>query len=288
MKSVETALMDTHNPKPYKLSSVKPAMIYMKKLAGGEFNDLDFLLDRKVIDEKLGGYAVSTRRTIIFTIMNVARAMKRHDIMDLYDEDRKHAEKRTDVRGEKTEKQKENWMTWDEIIAKRDALRDSSTADKQMQYVALSLYTMVPPRRNRDYAEMDIKNRLTKSLPKTRNYLVVNKSKMRFVFNVFKTDQNYGQQVVAVPKDLEAVLRRYIGMLENKTGPLFGTGVSSTFMTRLLNSALGGNVGSSMLRHIFISHFTSAEDKAVIERMFNTADAMAHSVGTQQGTYRKD
>jgi hypothetical protein len=43
-----------------------------------------------------------------------------------------------------------------------------------------------------------------------------------------------------------------------------------------------------MLRHVFVSHFTTPEDKAVIERMFGTADAMAHSMTTQQGVYRKD
>jgi len=279
--------MDPHNAKPYKESSVKPAMIYLRKLAGGDFDNLDFLMNRKDIDEKLGAYAESTQRTIIFTIDNVARVMKRHDIQDLYKASRDKAAVRTEVRGEKTDKQEENWITWEQVIARRDALREKHTEEAERQYVALSLYTMMPPRRNRDYLEMDVVARMNKK-KKDRNLLVVNKSGMRFVFNQFKTDKTYGQQVVKVSKELEAVLRRYLAMHEVQMGPLFGTGLHSNYMTNLLNSALGKNVGSSMLRHVFVSHFTTAEDKAIIEKMFATADAMAHSMTTQQAVYRKD
>jgi len=287
MNSIGVALMDPHNAKPYKESSVKPAMIYLRKLAGGDFDNLDFLMNRKDIDEKLGAYAESTQRTIIFTIDNVARVMKRHDIQDLYKASRDKAAVRTEVRGEKTDKQEENWMTWEQVIARRDALREKHTEEAERQYVALSLYTMMPPRRNRDYLEMDVVARMNKK-KKDRNLLVVNKSGMRFVFNQFKTDKTYGQQVVKVSKELEAVLRRYLAMHEVQMGPLFGTGLHLNYMTNLLNSALGKNVGSSMLRHVFVSHFTTAEDKAIIEKMFATADAMAHSMTTQQAVYRKD
>lgn len=287
MNSIGAALMDPHNAKPYRESSVKPAMIYLKKLAGGDFDTLDFLMDRKAINEKLSGYAESTQRTIIFTIDNVARVMKRHDIQDLYKASRDKAAIRTDVRGEKSDKQKENWITWEEIIARRDALKNMATEEAERQYVALSLYTMAPPRRNRDYLEMDVVSRMNKKR-KDRNLLVMNKKSMRFVFNQFKTADVYGQQIVKVPKDLEAVLRRYLAMHTEQMGPLFGTGLNSNYMTNLLNSALGKNVGSSMLRHVFVSHFTTPEDKAIIERMFGTADAMAHSMTTQQGVYRKD
>ena len=287
MNSIGAALMDRHNAKPYKKASVKPAMIYLRKLAGGDFDDLDFLMNRKDIDEKLGAYAESTQRTIIFTIDNVARAMKRHDIQDLYKTSRDKAAVRTEVRGEKTEKQKENWITWEQVIAARDALKEKNTEEAERQYVALSLYTMVPPRRNRDYLEMNVVARMNKK--KTdRNLLVMNKKSMRFVLNQFKTDKTYKQQIVKVPKDLEAVLRRYLAMHTEQLGPLFGTGLNSNYMTNLLNSALGKNVGSSMLRHVFVSHFTTPEDKAIIEKMFATADAMAHSMTTQQGVYRKD
>ena len=290
MQSVKDALMDPHSAKPYKESSVKPVMIYLKKLAGGDFDSLDFLKDRKAVDQVLSTYAESTQRTIVFVIDNVARAMKRTDIQDLYKEKKSDAVKHRAPVDEntglpvKTEKQEENWMTMEQVVAKRDALLTKNTEAAERQYLALSLYTMAPPRRNRDYLEMDIVLRMNKK--KTdRNLLVVNKKSMRFVFNQYKTDKTHGQQVVKVPKDLEAVLRRYIGMLENKTGPLFGKDLDSNHMTKLLNSALGSHVGSSMLRHIYLEKYKDPEVQKVIKEMMGDASAMAHAVGTQQGTY---
>lgn len=290
MQSVKDALMDPHSAKPYKESSVKPVMIYLKKLAGGDFDSLDFLKDRKAVDQVLSTYAESTQRTIVFVIDNVARAMKRHDIQDLYKAKKSDAVKhRAPVDEEtglpvKTATQEANWMTWEEIIAKRDALLTKNTEAAERQYVALSLYTMSPPRRNRDYLEMDIVPRMNKK--KTdRNQLVVNKSSMKFVFNQYKTDKTYGQQVIKVPKLLEAVLRRYIGMLENKTGPLFGEDLDSNHMTKLLNAALGKHTSSSILRHVYLEKFKDPEVQKVIKEMMSDASAMAHAVGTQQGTY---
>ena len=290
MQSVKAALMDPHSAKPYKESSVKPVMIYLKKLAGGDFDSLDFLKDRKSVDQVLSTYAESTQRTIVFVIDNVARAMKRTDIQDLYKAKKSDAVKhRAPVDEEtglpvKTATQEANWMTWEEIIAKRDALLTKNTEAAERQYVALSLYTMAPPRRNRDYLEMDIVPRMNKK--KTdRNQLVVNKSSMKFVFNQYKTDKTYGQQVIKVPKMLEAVLRRYIGMLENKTGPLFGEDLDSNHMTKLLNAALGKHTSSSILRHVYLEKFKDPEVQKVIKEMMSDASAMAHAVGTQQGTY---
>ena len=290
MQSVKDALMDPHSAKPYKESSVKPVMIYLKKLAGKDFDSLDFLKDRKAVDQVLSTYAESTQRTIVFVIDNVARAMKRTDIQDLYKAKKSDAVKhRAPVDEEtglpvKTATQEANWMTWEEIIAKRDALLTKNTEAAERQYVALSLYTMAPPRRNRDYLEMDIVPRMNKK--KTdRNQLVVNKSSMKFVFNQYKTDKTYGQQVIKVPKLLEAVLRRYIGMLENKTGPLFGEDLDSNHMTKLLNAALGKHTSSSILRHVYLEKFKDPEVQKVIKEMMSDASAMAHAVGTQQGTY---
>jgi len=290
MNSIVAALTDPMQQKPYKEASVKPLMIYLRKLAGGDFDNLDFLMNKKDIDSKLSGYAESTQRTIVFSINNVAKAMKREDIVKVYGKDvvaatkhRAPVDKETGLTA-KTEKQKENWMTMEQVVARRDALKEKHTEEAERQYVALSLYTMAAPRRNRDYLDMDVVARMNKK--KTdRNLLVVNKSGMRFVFNQFKTAGVYGQQVIKVSKELEAVLRRYLAMHEVQMGPLFGTGLHSNYMTYLLNGALGSNVGSSMLRHIYLEKYKDAETQKVIKEMMGDASDMAHSVGTQQGTY---
>jgi multidrug efflux pump subunit AcrA (membrane-fusion protein) len=57
--------MDPHNAKPYKEASVKPAMIYLKKLAGGDFDNLDFLLDRKTKVTKIPTEAIRPDETVM-------------------------------------------------------------------------------------------------------------------------------------------------------------------------------------------------------------------------------
>ena len=282
MRSVKEALMNPMKQKPYKESSVKPVMVYLRKLAGGDFDNLDFLMNRKKIDEILNEYAVSTRKTIIFVINNVAKDMDRKDIVKLYSADVEEANKYKKVIDvatglpAKTVKQEENWLTWDEVIAVRDSLDKNSE-----RYVMLCLYTMFYPRRNRDYTEMKIVRRKDAKMPKTQNYLMLTKSVATFIFNQFKTSDNFGQQVFNVPEELAVVLRRYVG----KKKMLFGEDRPSNYITQNLNAIFDKKIGSSMLRHIFLEKYKDPESQAVIRDMMATANAMGHSVGTQQGTY---
>jgi len=284
MQSVKEALMNPMSAKPYKESSVKPVLIYLKKLAGGDFDNLDFLMDRKRVDEILNTYADSTHRTIIFVINNVAKAMNRADIVKLYSGDIEEATKYKKVIDvatglpAKTKKQEENWKTWDEVLAVRDALDHNSE-----RYVMLCLYTMMPPRRNRDFLECKVVARMNKKASKNFNYLVVNKSRVTFTFSQFKTADSFGTQVFEAPKELATVLRRYYA---GKTdGRLMFGEHPSNYITQNLNAIFGKNVGSSMLRHLFLSHFVKPEDQAVIRENMAIAEKMSHSITTAHSTY---
>ena len=284
MQSVATALMNPMKQKPYKESSVKPVMNYLRKLAGGDFDNLDFLMDRKKIDERLNEYATSTRKTIIFVINNVAKDMDRKDIVKLYSADVEEANKYKKVIDvatglpAKTKKQEDAWMSWDEVLAVRDALDKNSE-----RYVMLCLYTMMPPRRNRDFLECKVVKKMDTRRSKNFNYLVVNNFRVTFVFNQFKTDKTYGQQIIEAPQELATVLRRYY--VNNVRGQLMFGEHPANYITQNLNAIFGKNVGSSMLRHIFLEKFKSPEAQEVIKDMMGTANAMAHSIGSQQGVY---
>jgi len=284
MQSVKEALMNEKKQKPYKESSVKPVMVYLRKLAGGDFDNLDFLMNRKKIDEILATYAVSTRKTIIFVITNVAKDMNRADIVKLYSADVDEANKYKKVIDAttglpaKTVKQEENWMTWDEVIAVRDSLDKNSE-----RYVMLCLYTMMPPRRNRDFLECKVVRRYNSKASTKFNYLVINESRVKFTFSQYKTSDSFGTQVFEAPKELAVVLRRYYA---GKTdGRLMFGEHPSNYITQNLQATLGKNVGSSMLRHIFLSHFVKPEDQAVIRENMAIADKMAHSITTAHSTY---
>ena len=287
MAEVMTALMNPMKQKPYKESSAKTAVSVLRSLG---VTSIDDLRDKEKMDASLNKFAPSTRRNAIFTIVNVAKDMNRADIVRIWDEEKKAAEVRREV-GVKTEKQEENWLEWKDIEDKRKELEVSArTFEQERQLIVLSLYTLFPPRRNIDYTDMVVVYRMTKKT--NMNYLVVNKYRMRFIFNVYKTSGAYERQVFDVPKDLRTALLRFL-KLRNWTDevnpPLLGTGLHSNFITYTLNDIFAPKrISSSMLRHIFASsRYGGEEHQQVLAQMRDDADKMAHSIGTQQLDYVK-
>lgn len=205
---------------------------------------------------------------------------------------------------EKSDKQEENWLTWEEVSKKKSELKEDvsqfhlnknitpSQFDKLQRYVVLSLYTDIPPRRNADYLEMFVVKKLGKEYPKDKNYYDL--STHKFHFCVYKTAKSYGEQVEDVPAELQSVLAAYI-----KHHPLAKTKVkeyrllvkpdggnlnSVNAITRILNKIFGKKIGSSMLRHIYLSskYGNTSND------MEETAKAMAHSVSQQKDYIKHD
>jgi integrase len=116
------------------------------------------------------------------------------------------------------------------------------------------------------------------------------------VFNRFKTAKKYGQQKETIPAELWDAVSAYLKFhpLMKKRLPKSacikflvkadGTPLNSANgITRLLNKAFGRKIGSSMLRHIFLT------DKygSTLKEMEDDAAAMGHSV-SQQREYVKD
>ena len=116
----------------------------------------------------------------------------------------------------------------------------------------------------------------------------------KFIFNVYKTDNKYGEQVIDVPQELLEVLELYIRfhplvkkknpenvpLLVNYSGVPFK---AQNAITRILNKIFKKNISSSMLRHIYLSSKYGPE----LKEREKDASLMAHSV--QQATsYIKD
>jgi hypothetical protein len=117
----------------------------------------------------------------------------------------------------------------------------------------------------------------------------------RFVFNKYKTAKKHGQQMIDVPAELASVLSLYL-----KHNPLRPAGRKKTFeypflvnangeqltavnaITRLLNKVFGKKVGSSLLRHIYLS------SKYNIDEMKDDAEKMGHTVSTQRDYLRAE
>jgi hypothetical protein len=129
-----TRLTDPMKQKPYKESSVKPVWTYLRTLNGGQDPvSLDFLLDRPVVLPYLEKYAVSTQRSIVFIIRNVAKDFKREDLLAIWKENIEETQegKGLPPKGEKSETQKQAYAhvesdkggdAWDTLVRKTDEM----------------------------------------------------------------------------------------------------------------------------------------------------------------------
>jgi integrase len=205
---------------------------------------------------------------------------------------------------QKTDKVKDNWVDQSAVQEKRTDLASvidevkglkkvtEDQYDRLLNAVILSLYTLQPPRRNKDYTDMFI----VKVSPEdtSRNYLEIDGKSWKWIFNNYKTQKKYKQQIVEVPDDLKSVLEVYLKFhpLKKKksTDPVpflvhyDGKAInSSTEMTRILNKIFGKKVGVSMLRASYLTD--KYGDK--IQQLKDDVGAMGTSVDVAQSNYIK-
>ena len=262
------------------------------------FDSLAFLKAKPTIKSKLEAIANdNTRKSYVASIVAILNRQKgktweaiNNYYRVLFAKERSiFAEKPT---SEKTETQKENWLTWDEVKAVFDKLKDKaedvvkkprmSNADRKVieNYMILALYVLQPPRRNDWYYTV-----IGKGDDDKKNYVDMKDGK--YYFNNFKTAKS-GKEVIDVPDEIMPVLKWYIKHMNLNDGdyllfPDDDVRTNSNRMTKSLNSILGKKVGASMLRHIYLSN----KYGKVLNEQEEDANFMAHSVGTAK-TYIKD
>jgi len=159
----------------------------------------------------------------------------------------------------KSPKEEENWLSkkeLDEIYQREKQIYNHLAKKKnhnmddlqQMQnYIILSLYTLIPPRRSLDYTEMKIKN-----ITPDDNYI----EKNDFVFNRYKTSKFYNQQREQISKELMNILKKWIKF--NPTDYLLFDSnknkLTPSKLTRRINKIFNRNISTSSLRKFYISH----------------------------------
>jgi hypothetical protein len=205
---------------------------------------------------------------------------------------------------EKSEKQEEAWLTWDEVEKKKAALIEDVNAfvnnkhitatqfDKLLQHTILSLYTDIPPRRNQDYLDMYVVRKWTKDMPADKNYYDL--ATHKFIFNKYKTAKTYGSKVVDTTEPLQKALSEYLKFHPLARGKAKefkllvkpdGSNLSTVnAITRVLNRIFGKKVGSSMLRHVYLS----SKYGDTMKEMEEVADEMGHSTAVQKEYIKYD
>ena len=287
--------------KPISDSSKKLYTRNLMKLNNDQaITNFNFLKEPKEILNMIKDYKPTTQRSYIIAICTVLKNSKHQNLYDMYFEILSNFNNQLKVRTDKTDKQMENWMTNDNIndiskdlkskVVKR--VRNKEDYNNLLNYVVLSLYTLHPPRRNVDYSLMKISNNMNDD---KYNYLDMKKG--QFVFNNYKTQGKYNQVVVPIEEDLKQVIELYLNnhpeksKLKNKN---YDVHFLKTFynepieksqeITRILNKIFGKNIGSSMLRNMYLSNKYSN----VIEELKDDVQSMSTSVDVALNNYIKE
>jgi len=185
-----------------------------------------------------------------------------------------------------TKSQEENYITWDEVLKVYESLRTEAEPlfkleklnkkqfNKLQDFVLLSMYVLIPPRRSLDYAQFKTRN---PDLEKD-NYMVMKgrKKEATLIFNAYKNSKRLGKQEVKISNQLRNIINKW--MLKNPNDYLIvnnvGKKIEQPKINLILNNVFGRNIGSSMLRHIFLTQKYGDVDLIDI-RM--TTEAMGNS-----------
>lgn len=272
------------------------------------FNNLAFLKKYGNVDIAIAPYSLNSKKNIIIAITSVLSLYK-----DKNSYKKAHSywngilhninKELEETRNKMNVKEKNNYMKWEDILKIKEDLKkkvehfedNKAISHRQFatlkKYVVLSLYTDIPPRRNRDYQECYIVYG-DKHMTPDRNYYDIKDNK--FVFNQYKTSKTYGKQEIDISDNRELVKTlnlwykfhpltkdRYtknlnVRLLVNYDGsPL----KSVNSITRILYSIFGGKkIGSSMLRHIYLTD----KYKDEMGEMRRDAEMMGHSQSQQK------
>lgn len=264
------------------------------------FKNLAWLKNTQSVELRLENYAESTKKAMISTIVSTLSLIKdKSSYKKVYTYwfnrmmEKVHESKGIDTT-RMTPKQEQNWLSWDVVLAHEKRLHDEVLEiDKKkvlnpidwntvLAYMVLSLYTKFSPRRNLDYQVMKIAKNITQTNNKNFNYFVVDTSE--FIFNKYKTANSHGEQKFEVPAELVNAIHLYLKVHPAKTKIPFhflvqfdGSPLPSVnSITRILNKIFGKNVGTTMLRHIYLSN------KYDVSEMNQDANQMGHTAGMQR------
>ena len=187
---------------------------------------------------------------------------------------------------EKTEKQKDNWITQDEVIQKYNNLEkiikpifnDSgalSTRDleKIQDYIIASVYTLIPPRRLMDYSEFKVKDFVENEDNYMKNGI--------FYFNKFKTAK-FKKDSFKIPTKLKNIIQKW-ARITNSPYLLFQSRnkdkqLSPSFLNSTLHRIFGKKISVNNLRHSYLTEYY--KDVPALKDIKEINEKMGHSLET--------
>ena len=261
-------------------SSLKLYLNNLRRLNGGEFpKSFTFLKNVEAILEKIKDYKPNTQRSYIISIVSLLKQEpKMKKLYDRYYTILMNFNKELKTNNDKSESQKENWITQDgvrdiytnltnevkEMTSDKKKLT-ASEYEKLLRWFLLSLYTLQKPRRNADYQlALVSKTKLSGEIDPQFNHLDLVAGK--WFFNNYKTKGTYKTQEMEIGEEMKEAVETYLKfhplnkLLKKKGGvvPLLvdfeGEPLQQVnSITRMLNKIFNKKIGVSMLRNIYLT-----------------------------------
>lgn len=259
-----------------------------------------------------------TRKLELSIVMTMCKIIDLDDdILEVYRQELNSIVEKVKARyksGEKSEKEKANWLTkadleaiqqdekeeYEKIITKTrgPSIKGHRYLDSQ-NYVLLSLYLSHPLRNDVAYTKI-VNNptdweKMKKKDKEKGNYLILDRlnENVKLVMNEYKTDKYYGQKVINIDKEVGQLImhflrwRAYHGwesnyfLLNRKMEPMSENGITKSF-NRLFDK-YDKKISTSMLRHILLTDMFSE----INEKKKEIADMIGNSPATIDNKYVK-
>jgi len=256
--------------------------------------------DTKYVLKQLEKYKETTRKNTLNALIVVGGATAKYvKERDKYNE--MYAEQ--SKAHKKTESQEKNWVEWPDylamvsqmktdlaVLAGKSEAKDWTWREtlRYQDYVIASLYSFYPLRN--DFGDVEVVSRsafnnTTTEEREKQNYLIKEPTKMSLVLNEYKTSKKYGEKTIDIDPEVRKVLLLWFKhnrsgfLLADKKGQALGSNGITKSLAKVGLHRLGKRLGSSLLRHSYLSHKYS---KTTQEKE-KDADLMLHSVATQDG-----
>ena len=268
---------------------------------------MDFLKDKK--DTTKRNYL-----NALIVMLQIEKDFEKDKVFNLYSEERDELNKKIkelNGNGEKTDKQKKNWITeeeYQEILDKYESMLkkkkifsakpgDITQSEIRLleEYILLRLYEQIPSRN--DFARLKILStreyNKIKNKENEENMLITARDGYYFIINSWKTKKNdEDKRRINVPLSIQKLLKLLIHKKNNpeylfhdsRGNPLTRNGLTKLLQTIFKKFYPDKSVSTSLLRHMYLSN----KYGKVLDEMKDDAELLAHSTSTQKEYIKTD
>ena len=257
-----------------------------------ESENVDEFTSDKTLD-KLMSSSNSTLANYIATCLVVLGLDKTKNKDRLEQLNMKLRELNTKVKNSDDKPKDDEIVKWDSIVKLADKLRYNffkieMKHKEAMEAMLLNFYSLFPPQRSEIFSNLIITT--TKPTDKTNNYLFRKSTNIYYlIINKHKTARSAGEITEQITdKQLIKMLNRYLSLYKTKYLFQYSDDKSLTpaDISKMLGqttSELGDKLGSSSMRHIYLSNKYSG----VLKDLESDTKQMGNSVGVAVSNYIK-